>query len=73
MTLQFNRQQLESLKVGDLVPNCFGQMKPITRITCKDEDIKGRFFVCFYQQFGESSEMSNSLKECDNMVMVNCG
>jgi hypothetical protein len=71
MTYQMTRQQIESLQIGDLVPNCFGQMKPITRITCKSEDIKGKFFACFYQKFGETSEMSHSVKEGESMIFVN--
>jgi hypothetical protein len=59
----FTRQQIENFKVGDLLPNCFGEMKPITKINHKGYDVNGKLFITFYQQFGETSQMSNSIKE----------
>jgi len=58
-----NKQQIENLKVGDLLPNCFGKMKKITNIYYKGLDINGKMYACFYQEFTETSTMSNSVKE----------
>ena len=62
-SVTFSREQIENLQVGDFVENCFGQMKMITSIHHKGFDVNGNFFVCFYQQFGETSQMSHSIKE----------
>jgi len=55
---------IENLKIGDIIPNMFGQMKPITRIVGKGTNFKtGKMYLCVYQQFSESSEMSHSIDE----------
>ena len=57
---------VETLAVGDLVPNCFGKLKKVTRITYRGvSSVDGMAFVGFYQEFSENSEMSNSLREGD--------
>lgn len=63
METQVTKEQVSNLKVGDLFPNCFGEMKKIVSIHHKGYDINGKYFACFYQEFGESSTMSNSAKE----------
>ena len=57
------RSDIENLMVGDIVPNVLGKMRKITTIHHKGEDINGNLFACFYQELGENSTMSNSLKE----------
>lgn len=66
----FTRQQIENLKVGDLLPNCFGQMKPITKINHIGYDVNGKLFITFYQKFGSTSEMSNSIKEGNELFTI---
>ena len=56
-------QQVQDLKVGDFLPNVFGEMKEVVEIHHKGFDVNGKFFACFYQQFSDSSRMSNSIKE----------
>jgi len=70
MTYQMTRQQIESLQIGDLLPNCFGEMKPITEIYHKGEDINGKLFACFYQEFGKDATMSNSAKEGEPIFII---
>jgi hypothetical protein len=56
-------QQVQDLKIGDFLPNVFGEMKEVVEIHYKGFDINGHFFACFYQQFSDSSRMSNTIKE----------
>jgi hypothetical protein len=49
-----SREDIESLKVGDLAPDCFGRMSEITEIFAQKDDITGRAFVCYYTAFGAS-------------------
>jgi len=56
------REQVESLKVGDLALGCFGESR-VTRIFGAGDDIKGRAYVCFYVENGPGSEISGSYKE----------
>jgi hypothetical protein len=65
-----SREQVQNLQVGDILPNCFGQMKEVVSIHHKGLDVNGKFFACFYQQFGSSSTMSNSIKEGEKMIYV---
>lgn len=55
-------EEIANLKVGDLAPDAFGSMQPVTRIYARTRDIYSRLFVCYYVRFGERAEMSNSMK-----------
>lgn len=57
------RDQVASLKVGDLALDCFGKMSRVTRIVCCKEDIHGKLFVIYYTQLGTTSSISGSYKE----------
>ena len=57
------RTEIEALKEGDLAPDCFGQLRKITRIHAKGNDVNGRAYVCYYTEFGPGASISNSLKE----------
>lgn len=57
------KDQLINLMIGDLVPNCFGKLRPVTQIHHRGTDINGKYFVCFYTQYSDNSSMSGSLKE----------
>jgi len=59
----FTGLDIDNLMVGDIVPNCFGKLMPITSIHHKGTDINGKKFACFYQKFSDNSTMSNSAKE----------
>jgi hypothetical protein len=61
-------QQVQDLKIGDFLPNVFGEMKEVVEIHHKGFDIHGKYFACFYQQFSDSSRMSNSIKEGEKMI-----
>lgn len=66
------KEIIESLQVGDVLPNCFGEMKPITSIFGKGVSrYNGKMFLCFYQQFGETSTMSNSISEGQKVSIIN--
>lgn len=46
---------IDSIKVGDIVPNFCGQMNEITEIFAKGISDDGKHFICFYQRFGDNS------------------
>ena len=58
-----SKSEVEQLAVGDILPNMFGVLEPVTRILHKGLDDQGRFFAYYYQAFGEGAEMSALLKE----------
>lgn len=62
-SVTFSRKQIENLQVGDYVLSPLGDMKPIVSIHYKGFDMNGKYFACFYQQLGETSKMSHSIKE----------
>ena len=57
-----NREDIESLQVGDQFTDTFDKMQTVTEVTCKREDIHGKMFVHFYMTMG-NGHMSDSLKE----------
>lgn len=57
------REDIISLKVGDMAPDCFNGMRKVVEIFACREDIHGKMFVCYYTEFGPTSRMSNSMKE----------
>jgi len=59
----FTADEIQGLAVGDVLANCFGNPEPITSINCREQDSEGRWFAIVYQQFGETSEMSNTISE----------
>lgn len=63
------REMIENIKVGDILPNYFGKMKPITEIHHRGNDANGKLYVYFYQKFLEDSTMSNTLKEGQKITL----
>jgi hypothetical protein len=58
------REDIESLKIGDLAPDCFGNVSKVVTIFAKKEDISGKLFACYYVEFGSNGgTISNSIKE----------
>jgi hypothetical protein len=57
------RVEIESLKEGDLAPDCFGHWRRVTRIYAGGNDINGKAYVYYYTEFGVNGSISNSLKE----------
>jgi hypothetical protein len=56
-------REIENLKIGDLVPNCFGKLLPIVSIFGRGKNTKtGKTFICFYQPYGNGI-MSNTIRE----------
>ena len=62
----FTREQIENFRVGDLAPNVFGRLSPITEIFALGDNIKGEKYICYYVKFGENSTISHSLSEGEN-------
>lgn len=72
------REQINNLKIGDLVIDCFGRIQPVTQIYARNKTLlTGKAYVCTYVKFNESSEISMSFEEneivrtlqvCDNKL-----
>lgn len=56
------REDVQNLQVGDVVPDCFGRDRKVTRIHAQRDDINGRAFVCLYTEMDNGS-ISGSFKE----------
>jgi hypothetical protein len=56
-------EDIDSVQVGTLVPNCFGEMKPAVEISFRGVDVKGRKFVGYYTATSATSRISGSIKE----------
>jgi hypothetical protein len=62
---------IQNLKNGQIVPNCFGQMKLVTEVFAKGiSEVDGKMFACFYQEFGSDSKMSHSIREGQSIKLV---
>lgn len=57
------REEIESLQAGMGATDCFGHQRVITRVFARGNNIHGKAYVCYYTQFGDTSEMSMSLRE----------
>ena len=57
------KSDIETLKEGELAPDCFGKWNPVMRIFGRGADQNKKAYVCYYTQFGLNSSISNSLKE----------
>lgn len=58
------RHDIENLKVGDTVPNCFGRLGTIVEISYRGYDINGMAYVGYYVTWHDGdSRISDSLKE----------
>jgi hypothetical protein len=57
------KQEILDLEVGSLAPDFTGQLKEVVEITAKEQDINGKWFICYYVEFGKNGKISHSLKE----------
>jgi hypothetical protein len=63
-----SREQIENLKVGDIMPNNYGFMKEVVEIRCKGLADNGKYFASFLLQFGPDSTTINTIWEGQTMV-----
>lgn len=54
-----SKEDVESLKVGDQAPDCFGKMARVTSIYHLGNDISDRRFVCYYAAMNEQDTAEN--------------
>jgi hypothetical protein len=66
------KSDIDNLMIGDIVPNCFGEMAEITKIHHKGIDINGNAFACFYQRFGsgDGANISNTIRESESVFTI---
>lgn len=62
-------EDVHALQIGDLVPDCFGRLKPVNRIYARGTDVYGKVYVLFYTQQSENSSMSGDLHE-DQFILT---
>jgi len=60
-----SKSWIENLQVGDLALDCFGKKAPVTSITFRGIDLKGKAYVGFYTRLDmdTSTTISGSAKE----------
>ncbi len=58
---------IESLKVGDMAMDCFGNMRQVVEVDFRGVDIRGKTYVNFKVEFGPHSTVTQSYKE-DELV-----
>ncbi len=60
--------EIESLSVGDMALNCFGQEAKVTQVTHRGTDIYGKAYVLYFTATATGNgEMSMSMRE-DELV-----
>ena len=59
-----------SLCVGDMAPDCFGKLRKVTRVYATSRDVNGKAFACYYTEFGDNGEISNSIKQDEILIIV---
>lgn len=65
------REDIESLQIGDLAPDCFGKMSPVTSIIFRGTNVHGKAFVGFYTEYGENNgAISGSMTEDETVSTV---
>lgn len=58
------KEYIQSLKVGDFAPDCFGNMRKITRIFGElRPNCKGKLCINYYTEHGPTSQISNGATE----------
>lgn len=64
MTLAWipTREEIQNIKVGSEVINCFGKPATVTEVYAQKDDIHGKAFVCFYSD-DKGFVVSGSMKE----------
>lgn len=56
------RKEIETLAIGDLALDSFGNMAEVVEICARREDINNTLFVCYYTRCSETSQCSMSMK-----------
>jgi hypothetical protein len=65
------RKDIESLKVGDYAPNCFGQFGKITEIYARGNNVHGKAYICYYTEWhGKDSSISESMEEDETLATI---
>lgn len=64
------REDVLNLKVGDLAPDCFGNMKRVVDIYAQKDDVHGKAFVCYYTVWSDNAKMSHSIKEDETVATI---
>lgn len=58
------KHDIENLRIGDTVPNCFGRLGEINEIYARGKSINGKAYICFYVTWhGKDSQISQSFTE----------
>lgn len=66
----YSEKELKQLSVGDEVVNCFGSTTPITRFSDEGRNEDGKYFRQFYQKFGTTAEIRETLVADQPVLLV---
>jgi len=64
------KNEIVGLKVGDVALDVFGGFSKVVEITCMRQDVKGKWFVHYYTDFGPGSRISHSAKEGEIVATI---
>jgi hypothetical protein len=64
------REEVESVKEGDLLLSCFGRMERVKNVAYRGTDIHGRAYVGVYLEWGADASISSSYKEGELFITV---
>ncbi len=65
------RDDINSLQVDDLAPDCFGKMARVTSITYHGTNVHGKAFIGYYTEFGDNNgAISGSMTEDEIVATV---
>jgi hypothetical protein len=64
------KQEILDLEVGSLAPDYTGKLKPIVKISAKQQDVNGKWFCCYYVKHSENGSVSGDLKEDELHITV---
>lgn len=53
---------IDKIVYEGIAHDCFGRVRRVTKVFAHDLDINGKEFVCYYTEFGPSSQISHSVK-----------
>lgn len=68
--MTFTREQIDAIEIGKTqlvwgINGRFGEPRLVVSIHAKQEDVKGKLFVCGYTTHGDNGRISFSIKEGD--------
>lgn len=67
------RADVLDLAAGELAPDVFGRMGPVTEIFGRGISVKGLAYVCYYTRLSETSAISGSMTQDEPVPTIPAG